>query len=97
MYSVTLNVVVYVQRKSSELNIFSSICNFFFLSCLMAAVNVSYNSTDIAGTLTERTDSSEEQTKVVEQMVMKIIYLMLKVLFLWQEQQATIQVDHNSS
>lgn len=72
MYSVTLNVVVYVQRKSSELNIFSSICNFFFLSCLMAAVNVSYNSTDIAGTLTERTDSSEEQTKVVEQMVMKI-------------------------
>lgn len=38
----------------------------------MAAVNVSYNSTDIAGTLTERTDSSEEQTKVVEQMIMKI-------------------------
>lgn len=38
----------------------------------MAPVNGSFNATDIKGTLTERTDSSEETTEVVEQMVMKI-------------------------
>ena len=44
----------------------------FFLSLLIAAVNGSSNSTDIKGTLTERTGFTEEETEQVKQMIMKI-------------------------
>ena len=38
----------------------------------MVPVNGSSNSTNVIGTLTERTDSSEGKTAAVEQMIMKI-------------------------
>lgn len=62
----------HVCQENLTWNIFSSVSNFYFFSLLLAPVNGSFNATDIKGTLTERTDSSEETTEVVEQMVMKI-------------------------
>lgn len=59
--------------KSHESLILAAFLIFiFFPSLPLAAVNVSSNSTDIKGTLTERTGFTEEKTEQVKQMIMKI-------------------------
>lgn len=63
----------HMRGESHESLILATFLIFIFFSpLLLAAVNVSSNSTYIKGTLTERTGSTEEKTEQVKQMIMKI-------------------------